>query len=68
MTGTIDTYHEAERERALAELRVVRIEAQLFLAHVDHLGLLLKDNLIRPAGARAALADLTGTGSREAAE
>lgn len=56
----IDTYHEAERQRVMAELRVRRIEAQLFLAHVDHLGLLLKDNMIQPWGARAALADLCG--------
>ena len=52
------TWHEQDREHALAELRVVRLRVQLGLAEIDHLGLLLKDNLIAPWGARAALAEL----------
>lgn len=63
-----DTYHEVERQRVLAELRVRRLEAQLFLAHVDHLGLLLKDGLIQPWSARAAIAGLDGRPSEGAPE
>ena len=55
-----DTYHEVELARALAELRVVRLEHQIIVAHCDYLGLLLKDGLIQPWGARAAIADLYG--------
>jgi hypothetical protein len=55
--------NQQDREHVLAELRVARIKAQLFQAHVDHLGILLRDGLIQPWGARAALADLTGTGT-----
>ena len=52
------TFHEADRQRALAELRVVRLRVQLGLAEIDHLGLLLKDNLVAPWGARARLAEI----------
>jgi hypothetical protein len=53
-----DAWHEADRQRAIAELRVARLEHQLAVAHLDWLGLLLRDNLIAPTGARAALAHL----------
>lgn len=56
-----DAWHEQEREHALAELRLHSLELRLVLAHIDHLGLMLRDNRIQPWGARAALADLYGT-------
>jgi hypothetical protein len=52
----------------LAECRIARLEAQLFMAHVDHIGLLLRDGFIQPWGARAALADLQGNTEAGAAE
>jgi hypothetical protein len=55
-----DAFHEQDRERALAELRIRSLELRLALAHVDHIGLLLRDGLMQPWGARAALADLDG--------
>lgn len=62
-----DTWHEADRTRALAELRVYSLELRLALAHVDHIGILLKQGMIQPWGARAALADLYGS-AEEASE
>jgi hypothetical protein len=63
--GMTEPYHERDRQIALAEARVLRLRLQLALAHVDHLGLLLRDNLIAPWGARAALADLYGRPTEE---
>ena len=53
-------WHQQERERALAELRVRSLELRLALAHVDHIGLLLRESLIQPWGARAAITDFEG--------
>lgn len=50
--------NQQDRELVLAELRVRSLELRLALAHVDHLGILLKQGLIQPWGARAAVADL----------
>ncbi len=55
-----DHWHEQDREHVLAELRVARLEHQLAVAHIDFLGLLLRDNLIAPWGARAAVAEIEG--------
>jgi hypothetical protein len=55
-----DTWHDKDRLRVLAELRVLRLEHQLAVAHFDMLGMLLRDGLIQPWGARAAIADLHG--------
>ncbi len=61
-------HNQQDRERALAALRIIRLEHTLVLAYVDELGLLLRDGLIAPWGVMAAVADLTGTGNREASE
>lgn len=53
-----NTDHKRAHERALAALRVRSLELRLVLAHIDEIGLLLRDNLIAPWGAMAALADL----------
>jgi hypothetical protein len=43
---------ERERERVLAEFRVERIRAQLFLAELDCIGVLVKQKLMTPSAAR----------------
>lgn len=53
-----DTWHEQDRQLALAELHIVRLRVQLGLAEIDHLGQLLAANLCSPWGARARLAEL----------
>lgn len=53
-------WNERDRERLLAEMRCRSLELRLELAHLDHLGLLLRDGMIQPWGARAAFADLCG--------
>jgi hypothetical protein len=58
-----DAFNEQDRQRALAELRVVRLRVQTGLAEIDQIGLLLKDNLIAPWGARAWLADILDGGA-----
>lgn len=54
-------WDERDRQHALVELRVARMEAQLFMAHVDRIGLWLRDGMITPWGARSWLADLDGS-------
>jgi hypothetical protein len=55
-----DAWHEGDRQIALAEFRIARLHLTLTLAHVDLLGLLLKEGQIAPWGARASLAELCG--------
>ncbi len=63
----MNDWHEGERQRALAELRVVRLRVQTGLAEIDNIGMLLKDILIAPWGARARLAELLDGGTAEGA-
>ena len=59
----IDAFHRQEREHVLGELRVRSLELRLALAHVDHLGMMLRDGKIQPWGAMAAMADLFDGGA-----